>query len=141
MVRRGNTPNVAPNLPSEPASIPFQHLHQIETSVPLEERLHRLDLADEQIVLIAEEAKTFIQNLNQNESSPSSVVSDCSESLNKFSNAVKTFQQIVSTELTYLQKVSSNHPHEGSVYVNTLKLDQMKENLELKKRRLNNLNS
>ena len=145
MGRRNNsTANAATavaNLPTEPANMSTSHSQHVETSVPLEERLQRLDLADEQIVLIAEEAKNFIQNLNQNDSPNSSVVSDCNDRLNRFSNAVKTFQQIVSTELTYLQKVSSNHPHEGSVYINTLKIDHLKEGIDLKIQRLAEFNN
>ncbi len=118
----------------------------MSSSVTLADRLKNLDKAEEQVVLIAEETSNLVQILSQsaNADNPNngrkiSTVSECNASLAKFSAAVKSFEELVSGELNYLQKYSASHPHESSVYLNAMKLDLAHEKLKVKNHQLKNL--
>ena len=119
----------------------------------LADRLKKLDLADEQIAVIAQETSNVVQILNQSsesaDSNPSTNQTQCQSSLANFSEAIKKFHNILAGELNYLQRNSSSYPHQGSVYINTMKLDlaieasknsaEMLKNLKVSEKRVDKL--
>merc|ERR1712226_604694 len=112
----------------------------------LHDRLSMMDEADKQIATMVKETSNVVQILNQNndstfQNSTASNQEQCQASMQKFSEAIKKFQNILSTELSYLQKNSSSYPHQGSVYINTMKLDLAVEASKTKCDMLKNLNT